>query len=122
MSLSLTLYFDPDFQHPDWKSKPSWTLYNEVQMFGGDTLFKGITRLKPNPLPEGMTVTIRHDDGYTTTDSDAYGTPLTYLTAGQFRKLKKMTDTYADRNQWNASVMAMIAVLPENSPVLLYWH
>ena len=49
--------------------------------------------------------------------TDHYGDPLTYVTADELKRVNVRGES-----QWNQAIWAMIAKLPDSTPVILYWH
>jgi hypothetical protein len=77
----------------------------------------------PKPLPfdtvPGFSFSLPAGKGeLTDTTVDAYGTPLTYVTAGELARVKLPKDS----TPWNVAIFAMMAALPPETPVVLYWH
>lgn len=69
----------------------------------------------PQPLPKNVILHVYEDEGLKELDEDPYGEKLTYVTAGELAKTKPKTP-------WNKSVIAFISTLPEDMPVILWWH
>jgi hypothetical protein len=69
----------------------------------------------PKPLPPNVQFDWYDDEGLETITTDPYGTPLTYVTAGELAEVKSEHD-------WNAAIIAMMKALPPQTPVVLYWH
>lgn len=57
------------------------------------------------------------EGGWVTEKEDAYGNPLTYVTAKELSGVDLEGQT-----AWNKAVFAMVKALPKDSPVVLWWH
>ena len=69
------------------------------------------------PLPAGLTVGVREDDGLRYTDADRSGNRLTYTTPAGLRRLA-VPDDLAD---WNRAVLAFLFALPADARIVLFW-
>jgi len=70
------------------------------------------------PLPPGMWIRVYEDEGIAQRHDDAYGEGLTFAYAGDMAKLSMPTDATAK----NRAVKAFIDALPEDTPIILFWH
>jgi len=58
-----------------------------------------------------------YEEGIKDENQNAYGGPLTYLTAGELKRID-----IKDLSPWNKAVFRFIGALPDDTKVLLYWH
>lgn len=72
----------------------------------------------PRPLPEWIRFRWYGDDGLEVATEDPYGTPLTYAMTGALCKVSLPKDA----TPWNRAVWAFLAALPDDTPVVLWWH
>lgn len=72
--------------------------------------------IKDRRLPVGVRVAKHHDDGIRFTEKDAYGAPLWYTTAKEFRKVRLSTDV----SPRNKAIVAFIGSLPDDTPIILF--
>jgi len=73
---------------------------------------------KPKPLPTTVRFSNYEDEGLKERKTDPYGSPLTYVTAGELSKVKPRKET----GDWNKAILTFISSLPAEMPVLLWWH
>jgi hypothetical protein len=112
MSLDLTLY-PMKYGELDW-----WLGHDRIKLGCNYPLFNEIKRtVTAQPLPNNVRFEVYDDDGITVRLTDAYGKPLTYATAGQFKAIKA-----EQLSEWNRAVITMIQLLPPETPVVLYWN
>lgn len=69
----------------------------------------------PQPLPPNCKLSLDEKD----VTEDDYGAPLTFVTAGEIASLRFAQD---DTPPNFTAVQAFMRELPENTPVILYWH
>jgi hypothetical protein len=119
MGLDLTLC---PIQYSDVKW---WLAYDSLRLCRDYRLFShfgniGRTEVKPvvepMPLPKQTLLEWYGDEGLERRSNDPYGTPLTYIFAREFCKIK-----LDNLNPWNKAVIAFIQSLPEDTPVVLWW-
>lgn len=72
----------------------------------------------PLPVPKDWSVEWHDDDGLRRITTDAYGSPLTYLTARDFEPVEFGAKAYP----WNVAVVDFVKSLPGETQVVLYWH
>ena len=105
----------------------SWLAYNRMALECDYSIFNQIVgfreararryAVKPQPLPATKRCEHYDEEGLIAITQDAYGTPLTYALAADFRAIK--TD---GTSEWNKAVIAMLCQLPSDTPVVLWWH
>ena len=117
LGLDLTICLIPNGKM-DW-----WLCHNRVNFQRDYDFFSRIAdtgrrkinpSLNPLPVPESKRVDWYDDDGIKQTTEDAYGSKLTYLLASAFSKV-------TSDNQWNKAILEMLKLLPEDTPIILYW-
>lgn len=69
----------------------------------------------PKPIPKSLIVHVYEDEGIKIRKMDPYGDKLTYVTAGDLSKAKS-------ESAWNQGILTFIKTLPEDMPVILWWH
>ncbi len=69
-------------------------------------------------IPTRMWITVLTEGGTWRTREDAYGDKLTFVCAKKLRELK-MPDNASPKNK---AIKAFIDALPENTPIILWWH
>jgi len=120
MGLDLTVA-PIQFHTMDW-----WLANNRLSFDRNYALFSQIAPIgrgdgklvcKPKPLPEGKRLDWYADEGCKQVTEDPYGTPLTYVPAAEFRKVKPK-----GTNDWNKAILAFLKTLPPDTPVVLWWH
>jgi hypothetical protein len=74
------------------------------------------SRARANPMPGPCR--IYGDNGIETRKDDSYGEPLTWSTAGELARAMKDVDT----SHRNKAIVAYLAALPPEYPIVLYWH
>jgi hypothetical protein len=75
-------------------------------------------RCQPRRLPSNVTFRWLGDDGLQVRTCDARGNRLTYVPAGELADLQ---DLFGDRIPWNEAVHSLLARLPRESPIVLFW-
>ena len=101
------------FKDMDW-----WLCTERLSCDRQHELFESIQMLPAKPIPAKKSVQVYDDDGIREVKTDPYGSPLTYLTAGEMSKArlpKGLTD-------WNKGIMAFVKSIPSDTPVILWWH
>lgn len=85
----------------------------------GDTyeLIRNIHDLHSRILPGGKKVVLRERSGERI-DSNPYGEPITYLFPRDFKKMR-LPKGY---HKWDKAVLNFMCQLPEDTPILLFWH
>jgi len=81
---------------------------------------KGVKQVcRPKPIPPGFKVMVLgEEEGWKQEKETPYGDKLTYVLAEELAKIKpEIWDT-----PWNKAVLAMIKALPEDFPIILWWH
>ena len=66
------------------------------------------------PKSYGKTVTIEGDEGLQTQSEDCYGTPLTFITPVELKKL-------TTKSTENRRIIDKLSSLPPDTPIVLYW-
>jgi|SRR3989338_7903067 len=74
--------------------------------------------IKTIPIPPQLWVETYGDEGIERTREDRYGTELTFVYAQQLKKLSVRDDASTK----NKAIKAFINALPDDMPVILYWH
>jgi hypothetical protein len=74
--------------------------------------------IKTRSIPRQMWVQIYEDEGVKRTRNDMYGNELTFVYAKQLKKLVLP----ADASKWNKAIMAFVAALPNDTPIILLWR
>jgi len=118
MGLDLAFGIDP------WKVKrkkkiDTWFLaYDRLGLRQDYSLFAAIKeQCKPKPIPEDMGILWYENGGLKETTVDAYGKPLTYLTAGELGKV-----ILPNTSDWNKAIFDFIKTLPPETMIILWWH
>jgi hypothetical protein len=81
---------------------------------------KGVKQVcKPKPIPPAFKVMVLDEEsGWKEEAETPYGDRLTYVVARELAKIKsEIWDT-----PWNRAILAMIKALPEDFPIILWWH
>jgi len=74
-------------------------------------------------LPEHITFYNYGDEGIEEGREDPYGTPLTYTTCGEIKRVFNQSKSLQERpDEWNHIFIRALMELPEIMPVVLYWH
>lgn len=100
-----------------------YRVYAQLRDLRGDTM--GADRpdvpkrphIEPRPFPPDIRIPLYGDDGRCEVASDAYGRPLTFVTAGQLRVLH-----VEESSPWNRALGMLLSALPLTTPIVLYWH
>lgn len=119
MGLDLTL--SPYREHALYQGQHPWGWhlgYDRFWVMGGGALWEALGE-KAHPLPPGTRVSWYGDEGIQAITEDAYGKPLTYLTAGE---LVALGASAAGSNPWNVAIWQFLNALPRETPIVLYWH
>ncbi len=90
-------------------------LFEQIENIGRNTGAQQVC--KPHPLIPSVRVDWYKDGGVEEITEDAYGAPLTYLTAGELVLVNTQ-----EASEWNQAVFAFFRALPPEIQVLLYWH
>lgn len=123
MSVDLTLCPIP------YASQKWWLAYDRVELKCDYDLYSLIAAfgrgchepvMQPQPIPPDKYVDWYGDQGIQRVDKDAYGTPLTYVPAGEFRNITAAH--LSEASKWNRAVISMLQLLPKDTPVVLWWH
>jgi hypothetical protein len=128
MGLDLTLCPNP-FSNLGIEWDGRFLAYDRISLKRNYTIFAQICpeinrdwnmreKQRCNPKPMPVPVAWYNDEGIETITEDAYGKPLTYVTAGELSKIKVPKDT----SDWNKAVFALIRSLDPETQILLYWH
>ncbi len=100
-----------------------WLLCNRIEFDRDYQLFEkfGMDRQSPvvtlSPIPAGVSVDWYSDGGIKKIVADAYGDALKWCRAAEFANVSRV-----DLSQWNGAVIGMLCALPDDTPVVLYWH
>ena len=82
-----------------------------------NAIFELIGGLMGAPLPPRLKLTVPNDTGLLKTASDCYGTPLRFVLAHEFRKIKARDSEY----QKNRAIIAYLRRLAPRTRIILYW-
>ena len=104
--------YDPD--HDIWHlSSNKLSLLRDYELYGV------IKALNVKELPANVKFDRYTDDGVETVTTDSWGVKLTFVDAGEFKKIKTARIATI---KWNKSVLTFLSSLPPKTPVVLYWH
>lgn len=100
-----------------------YRVYAQLRDLSGDTM--GADRpdvpkrphIEPRALPPDILIPLYDERGRREGNVDAYGRPLTFVTAGQLRVLR-----VEESSPWNRALGMFLSVLPLTTPIVLYWH
>jgi len=89
-------------------------------MFVGDyRIFEQIQETVPtHPLPEGVKLEVYSEGGIEHRRNDSYGDELTFVLAGDLKKIQWPT---TELQPWNRAIKAFIKALPNDTCVILFW-
>lgn len=94
----------------------NYELFGQIDSkMGRDETIKQVCT--PQRLPPNVEFMWYGDEGIKATRTDPYGDLLTYVEAGELAKVD-----VPKGDPWNQAVFAMMKALPENTPVVLWWH
>jgi hypothetical protein len=93
----------------------NYDLFGQITDCGRDTLPPILT---PQPLPDNIKFDWYDDSGLKTITEDAYGSPLTFVRAGEFTKLQLPKQS----GEWNRAMIMFLCQIPPKTPVVLWWH
>ena len=125
MSLSLRLFVFKDptelIEQKVVSPKKILSFIDDYQIFGQlmnlgrerEDIPKNPT-ITTKPIPENLWIKNDKDKII----EDAYGEELTFVSAQQLKQLKMPKDAH----QKNIEIKAFIDNLPDNTPIILYWH
>lgn len=82
-----------------------------------EKLDQEIKRLHPRKLPEDKNIVLRERSGEMI-DSNPYGERITYLFPKDFKNMF-LPKGY---HKWDKAVLSFVRKLPEDTPILLFWH
>jgi hypothetical protein len=121
MGLDLTLA--PENYPSSW-----WLTFDRIRVDRDYRLYSQIAGLRgtagytqvcnPRPIPSNVKVQWYEDEGIKERKTDPYGSPLTYLTAGELLAVALPTNA----SPWNKGVWAFLKELPPDTRILLWWH
>lgn len=74
--------------------------------------------IKAIPIPPQLWIEVYEETGIEKTREDRHGMELTFVYAKNLRKLSVPDDT----SPKNKAIKAFIDALPEDMPIILYWH
>lgn len=105
-------------------SKHSWVSHDLIDVSRGYDLFRQIEAMELNKVPETVTCfRSRRGDGdpcYGEVETNPYGDKLTWLAAGDLLSVAYHEDVL---DNWrNRAVWAYLVQMPEDWPIVLYWH
>lgn len=115
---------------PKWLDKDQWKwtlcyerlacdrdydFFAQIQGFTRSDVRKPKGQIPTHPLPTDAKVQVYGDEGLKDEAKDPYGSPLTYVLAGDFAKLKANTPH-------NRAIVAFAAALEPDWPIILWWH
>ena len=98
--------FDRDYNLFGQIAKTAWTDFEPT--------------LKPTPLSFNVSFDWYGDEGVEQITEDAYGEPLTFVFAEEFRCIETENPEF-ELSEWNKAVLLMLRALPNKTPVVLYW-
>ena len=80
--------------------------------------------IKTFPIPDKVKFQWYEDEGIKTRTKDHYGTPLTYTLASEIKRVLPKRGKFYQKKlyAWNKAVIAYIHELPDNAPIVLWWH
>lgn len=139
MGIDLKIYID---HYPQMSLKEAW-IFDSINLDRNYELFEMISPefgkhgygeqgagavMQPQKLEKPIKV--HTDNGIRKKTKDAYGTPLTFVTPSDFKKIPasyfKMRAEGAkkdkmDWHKWNNAILKMLANLPKKTQLVLYW-
>ena len=86
---------------------------SDDRIFGQIVPLRTEPTIKPRPIPEQLLVRVGQDE----TREDVYGAVLTFVSAGELKTMEYPEDT----SVFNLAIRAFIAVLPDDTPIILWW-
>ncbi len=93
-----------------------YRIFNQICPESGDTSVK--RTVDPLPIPPQMWVETYEGEGIRRTREDKYGTNLTFIYAQKLKKLKLTPDATPK----NKAIKAFVDALPDDIPIILFWH
>jgi hypothetical protein len=101
-------------------SRGSWNCHEMLHCDRDRDLFAAIAALGESLVPEPIwchRALVGGEQGYGQLSTTPYNTPLTWLPAG------KLAPAFIGYSGWrNRAVRAYLTQVPEDWPVVLYWH
>lgn len=92
--------------------------HRDYELFGQLHDFEGKKGgIKANAMAPGASILQYDDEGLTRASTDPYGTPLTWVSAKELKKLKASERT----SSWNKAILAFITALPDDTVIVLWW-
>lgn len=73
--------------------------------------------IEPRLVPPRIRIPLLFERGERSVYRDAFGRPLTFVTAEQLRALR-----VEGTSPWNRALKSLIDALPPATPIVLYWH
>jgi hypothetical protein len=93
-----------------------WSCHDALDLPRNYDAFDAIRAINPQPVPEVVSSHMA-ENGFGRTHTDPYGADLTWLPAGPLALI------LADTDGWKyQAAAAYLAKMPEDWPVVLYWH
>lgn len=112
MGIDLTLA-PMKYGNSDW-----WLCSNRLTLDRDYDLQERIKALPSYPTYPAKNIQWYEDDGVKDRATDAYGDPLRFVRAVQFRRV--LDDQC--RSEWNLAALKFIQALPPLTPIVLWWH
>jgi hypothetical protein len=101
-----------------WLANERLRMKRDYQLFAQIAGLRGDARqvMTPKPVPESKRVDWYDDEGIKRITEDPYGSPLTYVTPDDFKKVK-----FNNVREENVPYVRMLAELPDDTAILLHW-
>lgn len=119
MGLDLAIYPIKHHQQDWWLGSSTIQMDREYDLFsqlGVNYHGEDNPIIDTMALPEAKDFQVFSEDGIEKIRDDCYGTALRWSTAGNIAEECKAEST------WNRGVLAFLAAIPADTPIVLYWH
>lgn len=105
-------------------SKKFWCAHSKIDLERRRELWGPVAALPQQPIPEKLGCYLARNAAgetcYGDIDDDPYGSFLQYTTAGALMTLR---DHKSVQDNWvNKAIWAYLAEMPDDWPIVLYWH
>ena len=101
-----------------------WASHDVIRVNRCRELWADVLALPQQPIPEPLSCYVaqiaNNETGYGNRENSPYGERLCWTTAGALATLK---DHPAIQDDWiNKAVLSYLRTMPEDWPIVLYWH
>lgn len=118
--MGVDLTFCPDRHGRSGPMDPWFLAHTRIDTDRHYAFQDAVRALGTQPLPPHVRFDWYGDEGIQARTEDPYGSPLRYLTAGQFWAIPEAV--LADTSHWNRALVLFFRTIEPQRAIVLWWH